>query len=205
MKRFLTFFSYAFHPLFTPSYASALYFALTRHFFYIAEIYLVFVQVFIVTVLLPVSIFFFLRSLGLMKSSVAIENKERRLPLAFYALLLFVLIKHSFSVTVITELYYFFVGILISALAGLLLILFRQKGSLHVMGVSAFTTYCFSLAAYYEVNLLPVIAFMVFATGAVASSRIYSGQHSLSEVTLGALLGILPQVVLWPVWLLPAL
>ena len=205
MKRFLAFFSYVFHPLFTPSYASALYFALTRNFFYPQEIYLVFVQVFIVTVLLPVSIFFLLRSLGLMRSSVAIENKERRLPLAFYALLLFVLIKHSFSVTVITELYYFFLGILISTLAALLLVLFRQKGSLHVMGVSALTVYCFSLAAYYEVNLLPLVAIMVFATGAVASSRMYSGNHSLGEVTLGALLGILPQVVLWPVWLLPAL
>lgn len=205
MKSFLSFFAYFFHPLFTPSYATVFYFLITRNFFFRHEIYLIFVQVLIVTVLLPVSLFFLLRSLGLLRSSLILDKKERRLPLACYALLLLVLIKHSFSVITITELYYFFIGSFISIIMALLLVLFHQKGSLHVMGISALTMFVISVSAYYHISFLPLIAIMVVCTGLVASSRMYSGTHSLGEVTLGALLGILPQVALWPIWLIPSL
>ncbi|HYD90721.1 MAG TPA: hypothetical protein VEA37_04440, partial [Flavobacterium sp.] len=172
--------------------------------FYRHEIYLVFIQVLILTVLLPLSIFYLLRSLGMLKSRMT-DKKERRMPLAIYTLLLLFLIKYSFSVFVVPELYYYFLGTLISAVLALALVLFGYKASLHMMGIASLTLFVISISAYYHIRFLGIIAFFIICAGMVGSSRLAAKNHSLGEVALGALLGIIPQVLLWFVWLLPAL
>jgi len=204
MKRILPVFSYIFHPLFVPVYATLFYFVITKNFFYQHEIYLVFIQVLILTVLLPISLFYLLRSLGLIKSRSHINKKERRLPLAFYCLLLFVLLTQSFTSLVIPELYYFFLGCLISTMLALLLVLFSFKASLHMIGIMALTAFIISISAYYHITFLNLISFLVICVGFTASSRLHNKHNTMNEVVLGMLLGLLPQIGLWFIWLLPA-
>ncbi|RZJ67267.1 MAG: hypothetical protein EOO45_15545 [Flavobacterium sp.] len=205
MKRLLPLFSYLFHPLFIPVYATLFYFLITRNFFYQHEIYLVFIQVLILTVLLPISLYYLLQSLGLAKSTMLPDKKERRLPLAFYAVLLVVLLKHSFAVLVVPELYYYFLGSLVSTLLALLLILFRHKASLHMVGITSLTIFVISISAYYQIRFLNLIAFFIICMGFTASSRLYARAHSYSEIFLGVMVGALPQIGLWYFWLMPAL
>jgi hypothetical protein len=205
MQKFLAAFTYIFNPLLVPAYATLFYFLVTRNFFYRHEIYLVFIQVLILTLLLPISIFYLLKSLGLIKTKMLLDKKERRLPLAFYCILLLILVKYSLSIFVIPELYYYFLGSLISAALALMLILFNHRSSLHVLGVASLTMFIISISAYYHIQLLSLIAFFILCTGMVASARLQAKAHTLAEVTLGALLGILPQVALWFVWLVPSL
>ena len=204
MKKILPVFAYLFHPLFIPAYATLFYFLITQNFFYRHEIYLVFIQVLILTVLLPMSVFYLLRSLGMLKSRMA-DKKERRLPLAIYAMLLLFLIKYSFSVFVVPELYYYFLGTLISAMLALTLVLFGYKASLHMIGIASLTLFIISISAYYHIRFLGLIAFIIICAGMVGSSRLAAKNHSLGEVVLGVLVGIIPQVLLWFIWLLPAL
>jgi hypothetical protein len=204
MKRLLPLFTYIFHPLFISVYATLFYFIITKNFFYHHEIYLVFIQVLILTVLLPISLFYLLRSLGFIKSNKHLEKKERRLPLAFYAILLFVLIKQSFSSVVVPELYYFFLGCLISTMLALIFILFSYKPSLHMMGITALTSFIISISAYYHITFLNLIAFFIVCTGFTASARLYKNRSSAGELILGMLIGLLPQVGLWFIWLLPS-
>lgn len=204
MKRLLPTFSYIFHPLFIPVYVTLFYFFITKNFFYNHEIYLVFIQVLILTILLPISLFYLLRSLGLIRSKMMLDKKERKLPLAFYAVLLVVLLKQSFSEMVIPELYYYFVGSLISTLTALGLLLFNHKASLHMLGITSLTVFIISISAYYHIRFLNLIAFLIVCCGLVASSRLQAKAHTNSELVLGILLGIVPQVGLWFLWLLPA-
>ncbi|ALM48893.1 hypothetical protein AMR72_08320 [Flavobacterium psychrophilum] len=203
MKKFLAIFSYLFHPLFVPVYATLFYFLVANTFFYKHEIYLAFIQILIVTVLLPLSIFYLLRSLGMMKTRM-FEKKERRLPLAIYAMLLLFLIKYSLSIVVIPELYYYFTGCLISTVLALALVLTGHKASLHMVAMASFTVFIISISAYYHIRFLNLIAFFVLCSGVVATSRLQAKEHSMGEVVLGTLLGIIPQIGLWFVWLLPS-
>lgn len=205
MRRILPAFSYIFHPLFISVYATLFYFVVTKNFFYEHEIYLAFLQVLILTVLLPVSMYYLLRSLGLIKTKMLLDKGERKLPLAFQALLLVILIKHSFSILVIPELFYYFLGYLISTLLMLILALFRFKASLHMMGISALTVFTISISAYYHIYLLNLIAFFIVCMGFTASSRLLSEEHTMKDIVLGSLLGIVPQAALWFIWLMPAL
>jgi hypothetical protein len=205
MQRFLRSFGYLFHPLFVPVYATLFYFLIAQNYFYKHEIYLVFLQVLILTVLLPISLYYLLKSLGKIKSKILLDKKERCLPLAFYAVLLFILIKHSFSTFVIQELYYYFLGILISTLLALSLVLTGHKASLHMMAMASFTVFIISISVYYQVRFVSVVAFLILCCGFVASSRLLVKAHNLSEIALGTLIGVLPQIGLWYVWLLPAI
>lgn len=203
MKKFLAIFSYIFHPLFVPVYATLFYFVVANSFFYEHEIYLAFIQILILTVLLPMSIFYLLRSLGKMKSRLP-NAKERRLPLAIYALLILFLIKYSLSIIVIPELYYYFTGVLISTVITLGLAFGNFSPSLHTMAVASLTVFVIGISSYYHITFLYLIAFLILCSGFVGSSRMEVKAHSLSEVLLGALIGIVPQVGLWFIWLVPA-
>ncbi|HRZ31251.1 MAG TPA: hypothetical protein P5188_02985, partial [Flavobacterium sp.] len=62
MKKILPIFSYLFHPLFISVYASLLYFILFRDFYVLQEMYLFMIQIVIITVLIPISLFYLLLS-----------------------------------------------------------------------------------------------------------------------------------------------
>ncbi|MXN92079.1 hypothetical protein GR160_12660 [Flavobacterium sp. Sd200] len=204
MRKFISAFTYIFHPLFVPVYATLFYFLVAHSYFYKHEIYLVFLQVFILTILLPISLYYLLRSLGKIRSKVLLDKKERRLPLAFYSVLLLILIEHSFSVFVVPELYYYFLGVLISTVAALALVLAGFKSSLHMMAISSFTLFTIGISVYYHVRFINLIALLIMCCGLVASSRLQAKAHTMGELALGTLVGILPQVGLWYVWLLPS-
>ena len=204
MQRFLRSFGYLFHPLFIPVYATLFYFFVARTYFYKHEIYLVFIQVLILTVLLPISLYYLLKSLGKIKSSILLDKKERRLPLAFYSFLLFILIQHSFSTFVIPELYFYFLGILISTLLALSFVLIGYKSSLHMMAIASFTVFVIGISLYYNIRFVSLVAFLIVCCGFVASSRLMVKAHSLSELALGTFIGIAPQIALGYVWLLPS-
>lgn len=204
MKKILSPFSYVFHPLLIPVYATLFYFMANR-LYYPYEMYLVFIQVLILTILLPVSIYYLLKSLGRINSVMVPDNKQRRLPLAIHCVLLFILLKYSFSIVVIPELYYYFLGSLISAGLALFLIIFNYRASLHMMGITSFTIFIISVSAYYHTGYITLIAIMVLCCGFTASSRLMKKAHSADEIITGTLIGIIPQIILWSLWLLPVM
>ena len=201
MKKLALAFSYFFNPLFIPAYATLFYFFVTHNYFHRHEVYLVFLQVLILTVLIPISVFYLLRSLSVIKEPMLPDKKERRAPLAIYALLLYVLIKHGFSTYVIKELHYYLLGVLISTLIALALAVFRYRISLHVMGVSSLTAFAISISAYYHIQFLAIIAFLIISCGFVATARLDDKNHGWQSIAAGALTGLLPQIALWLVWL----
>lgn len=202
LKKTLPFFSYLFHPLFVSVYASLFYFFVTREFFYPYEIFLIVFQIAILTVFLPISMYFLLKSLGLAKSSIMLhEKKERRLPLAFQAMFYLVLIEHSFSTVVVPELYYFFLGALISTLLTLILIVLHFKASIHMIALSGMTLFVMAISIHYGIPFVSLIAFLITMIGFVASSRLYMQAHTMRELLVGILVGILPQITLWYFWL----
>lgn len=205
MDRFIKLFSYLFYPLFIPAYATLFYFLLAGKYLYSHEVYLIFIQVLILTVLLPVSVYYLLRSLGIVKNKMLSDKKERRLPLAINCLLLLMLIEYSFREFSIKELYFYFLGTLISYAGALAMVLRHVKASLHMLAISSLTMFIISLSLYYHVRFIYVIAFMVLCCGFVASSRLQAKAHTLTELFLGTLLGIIPQAGLWYIWLLPTL
>jgi hypothetical protein len=195
-------FSYIFHPIFVSLYGTLFYFLIDQNFTYeLTTIYLTLIQVSILTLFLPLALFFLLVSVGIVKSFTEATIKERRLPIAIQALLLFILLKFSVSLDYIPELYFYFLGGLISALLALLATLIKHKASLHMIGISALTTFIYFLCVHFELPFVNTLALSIVCMGLVGSSRLYMKSHTPIELVTGCIIGITPQLLLWVVWL----
>ena len=201
LKKILPIFSYIFHPIFVSLYGALFYFLITQNFFYPSQIYVTLLQVTILTLFLPLSIYFLFRSLGFVTSFTEATLKERRMPIAIQAIMLMVLLKFSVSREVTVELYYFFLGGLFSGILALASVLLKFKASLHMIGITALTAFTYGLSVYYKLPFVNLFAFSIVCIGLVASSRLYMKAHTYPELVVGLLIGLLPQVILYRFWL----
>ncbi len=165
-----------------------------------AKILLV-IQVVIITILIPITVFFLLRSLGRIDTIMVKDLGQRRLPLVAQALLFFLLLRESLSLEYMPELYFFFVAVFISTIGSLLSLLLRVKSSLHMAGMGGLVFFIIGLSFHNAVNVIHTVAFLFVMTGFVASSRLQMKAHDNRELIVGFLIGMLPQVCLFPLWL----
>lgn len=200
-KKCLPIFSYIFHPIFSSIYGTLFFFVIAKNYFNNPQIYITLIQVTILTVLMPLSMYFLFRSLGLLSSFTEASIAERRMPIAIQAILLFVLIKYSISKEMFTELYYFFLGGLLSTLVVLSAVLLKFKASLHMIGISAITAFIYGLSVYYQLPFTYLIGICIICMGFVASSRLYKKAHTPIELIAGIFIGMVPQLLLFKYWL----
>ena len=90
----------------------------------------------IITIFIPIVVFFLLKNLGVVETIYLKEAKERKFPLMIQCILLLLIIKMIFDPYEDPEIYYFFVGILFSAFSALVMVFFKLKVSLHQIGVA---------------------------------------------------------------------
>ena len=201
LKKALPIFSYIFHPIFVSLYGALFYFLITKNFFYPSQIYVTLLQVTILTLFLPLSIYFLFKSLGIVSSFTEATLKERRMPIAVQAIMLLILLRFSVSKEVTVELYYFFLGGLISGVLALASVVLKFKASLHMIGITALTAFTYGLSVYYKLPFVNLFAFCIVCIGLVASSRLYMKAHNYTELIVGLLIGLIPQVYLFRYWL----
>ncbi|MFN7100231.1 MAG: hypothetical protein ACK4M4_07660 [Flavobacterium sp.] len=201
LKKILPIFSYIFHPIFISLYGTLFFFLIANSFFYNSQIIVTLVQVTILTFLLPLSMYFLFRSLGVVSSFTEASISERRMPIAVQAILLFVLIKFSVSRDTVAELYFFFLGGFLSSVIVLASVILKFKASLHMIGISALTCFIFGLSMYYQLPFVNLNAFCIVCIGLVASSRLHMKAHTYTELIAGMIIGAGPQVFLYQYWL----
>ncbi|WP_348812854.1 hypothetical protein [Flavobacterium maritimum] len=201
MKKILPIFSYIFHPIFIPVFASLVYLFFNDTYFSTREILIVLLQVIILTVVIPILFFFLLRSTGKIESIMIAEVSQRKIPLVIQCFLIILLIRKSITVDRYPELHFFFLAGLLSTLAALILLYARIKASLHMMTISALTVFVIGLSLHFQIRNLYLITFLILMNGFVASSRLEMKAHTYKELVVGLLLGLIPQLLLLYLWL----
>ncbi|WP_130733355.1 hypothetical protein [Flavobacterium sp. J27] len=162
---------------------------------------MILLQVGILTLLLPLSLYYLFYSMGLVKSFTEANLKERKIPIMIQAVLLFILIKFSSSFDTLPELYYFFLGGFLSSILAFLAVSLKFKASLHMIAICSLATFIYSLSLHLQFYFINSIAFIIIATGFVASSRLYMKSHTPIELIVGSCIGVLSQIAFWHFWL----
>ena len=201
LKKILTFFSYVFHPIFITVYAALFYFFSNTTYYTNLEKLLVIFQIVIITILLPVLFFFVLRSLGQINSMMVADISQRKIPLVIHCFLTILLIRKSITLENFPEFHFFLIGGLMSTIIALVLLFFKTKASLHMVGISALTVFVIGLSIHNQIFNGYWIAFLVLMNGFVASSRLEMKAHTPRELIIGFIWGIIPQLFLLPYWL----
>lgn len=201
LKKYLALFSYIFHPVFIPVFATLFYiFAKSVAIGYQEKIFIL-LQVFIVTLVVPILFFFLLKATGKISSLMVPDISERKLPLVIQSFLIIILVKQSITLERYNELHFFMLGALMSTLIALILLFFKSKSSLHMMGLTGLTLFYFGLSMVYQTQNILLFAILIFINGLVASSRLEMKAHTIKEILIGMLLGGGPQLLLMPLWL----
>lgn len=201
MKKILPFFSYVFHPIFIPILGTLFYILYSDN-FYSKDFYnLLLLQVVIITFFLPLAFFYLLRTFGKVDTIMLSDLSQRKMPLLMQIILTAVLIQKSVTIDRFPELYFFFLGGIGSTFIAFALIFVKIKASIHMIAMSALSFFVIGLSMHNELNIIYTIASLFLITGIVASSRLVMKAHTIEELIIGYAAGMLPQVLLWILWL----
>ncbi|WP_420571695.1 hypothetical protein [Kordia sp.] len=201
MRAFLNLISYIFHPIFIPVMATVGYFLVTPRMYELGFKIDVAITISIFTIFIPILIFILLKRFGLIDSIFVKKVEQRKIPLYIYVLVLFLIITKVITKSIFAELYDFFLGSLIAALACLVLVLFRVKASMHMMGISGLVMFLIVLSITYQLNITFALSILIFAIGLVATSRLFLKAHTVSELIIGFFIGWIPQLLVTFHWL----
>ena len=201
MDRILKSISFIFHPLIMPLLGVLFYFSKSPRFIPYDIIQAKIISIFILTIILPVLLFFLLKTLG-KANSIYLENTQERIyPLILNCVVILIVLQRILSPSQLIELYYFFVGILISSMTCLILAIFNFKARIHMISVSGVFMFFINLSIHFSINIIGTLALMSILTGAIATSRLHMKAHSYKELIFGVLIGLIPQLLLVRYWL----
>ena len=201
LKKILPIFSYILHPLFISVYAVLIFFYFGNNYSEYFQIYGIIIQIVIITIFIPITFYYLLLSLKKVDSVMLEQTSQRKIPLLIHAVLLTILIRKSIPVDDFTELYFFFLGSLVSTILALIMVYFNYKVSLHMIGVTALTVFTMGISWHFQVRMITVIIILLLCSGLVGSSRLVMKAHSQKELVLGSLIGSIPQLGLLYLWL----
>lgn len=201
MHKLLKFASYFFHPIFISFIGVGLFYTYSAK--YHPETYVAnrLLQLFILTIIIPLLCFRVLKKLGFVKSIMAEDIRERRIPYFIAICLNLYIAFYIFNTGQEIELRYFFFGISYTSIAFFFLSILKFKASLHMAAISGITTFLIGLSIHFQTNMIPIIGISLFINGLVASSRLHLKAHTVIELIIGSTLGIIPQFMMFVYWL----
>jgi hypothetical protein len=160
-----------------------------------------FLQIIIITFLLPLAFFYLLKTYGKIDSIMVSNIAHRKIPLLLHIVLLTILITKSITLDRFPTLYFYFLGGILSAAMTFVLLYAKIKASLHMVGMSSLTAFIIGLSLHNQINTIHLVTFFVLMNGLVASSRLVMKAHTNKELLIGFLCGLLPQLALFYFWL----
>lgn len=201
MDKLLKSISYIFHPLIMPLLGVLFYFSKSPRYIPIEIIQAKVVSLFILTIILPVLLYFLLKTIGIVNTVNLKTTKERIYPLILSSIIVLIVIQRILTVSQSVELYYFFIGILISNIACLILVIMKVKASIHMMAISGLFMFFIALSIHFSININTTLILMPIIMGAIATSRLHLKAHTYIELILGTFFGFIPQLILVTYWL----
>lgn len=198
MKKLFGTFSYLFHPVLIPFFTTFGYYWMTRFMYHPQEIYISLFQVAVMTIFLPMTIYLFLKSIGLLKSSIMVHHvRERLAPIFLNIVLIGILIFIIFENNSNLALKRFFVALSTSYILLFVTVWMRKKWSIHMMNIAAMATFLIFNAMFLNYHPLEISIFSILLSGALATSRLALYAHTPSEIVSGSLVGLLPQILMF--------
>ena len=201
MHYFLKSISFIFHPLIMPALGVLFYFSKTPRFIPDPLIKAKLFSISILTIVLPILLFYLLKTIKKVDTIYLKTTEERIIPLLLNCVITLLIIRRVLPPDEILELYYFFVGVLCSTLSCLILAMFKVKASIHMLAASGFFMFATAIGIHFQVNINGSIALMLVLLGAIATSRLHLNAHTNTELIIGFFIGLMPQLLLINFWL----
>ncbi|EAR02262.1 hypothetical protein [Maribacter sp. HTCC2170] len=201
MKFFQKAISYIFHPLFIPIAGTLAYFLITPKYSPLELQSGNILPIFILTVIIPIITFLILRNIGYVNSIQLPTIQERKYPLYINLVILLMIVYKVIPNNYIIELYFYFVGLIAATFATIILLFFKVKSSMHLLGMGSLFMFLVNLSIHFEINITLALSLFILAIGLVSTSRLYLKAHTKAELILGFGIGLISQLLTVKYWL----
>lgn len=201
MQHILKSISFIFHPLIMPFLGVGFYFLKSPRFIPETTIMAKLFSIGILTIVLPILLFYLLKTINKINSIYLETTKERIWPLILNCTIVILILNRVLTLNEIPELYFFFIGILCSTLACLILAFLKFKVSIHMIASAGLFMFVVAIGIHFKININGTIAAMCIVMGAIATSRLHLKAHSLVELIIGFFIGLIPQLIMLNYWL----
>lgn len=153
------------------------------------------------TIILPILLYYLLKTTRRVNSIHLDSTKERIIPLVLNAIIVLLVTQRIIPINEMVELYFFFIGILLSTMACLILAILKFKASIHMIAAGGVLMFFIALSIHFSINIIGTIALFFIIVGAIATSRLHMNAHSNIELIIGFFVGLIPQLILLNYWL----
>lgn len=201
MRHILKSIPFIFHPLIMPFLGVGFYFLKSPRFIPETTIIAKLFSIGILTIVLPILLFYLLKTINKINSIYLETTKERIWPLILNCTIVVLILKRVLTQNEIPELYFFFIGILCSTLACLILAFLNFKVSIHMIAAAGLFMFVVAIGIHFKININGTIAAMCIVMGAIATSRLHLKAHSSIELIIGFFIGLIPQLIMLNYWL----
>jgi hypothetical protein len=201
IQRILRSISFIFHPLMMPLLGVVFYFSKTPRFIPEPIVKAKLFSITILTVILPILLYYLLKTLRKVDSLYLETTHERILPLIINCAIILLILNRVLTQNEIPELYFFFIGILSSTIACLILAILKFKASIHMIASAGFFMFAVAVGIHFKININGTIALMSVILGAIATSRLHLKAHTPVELIIGFFVGLFPQLIMLNYWL----
>ena len=155
----------------------------------------------LLTILLPILLYFLLKTLRKVNSAQLKSTQERIFPLVINSIIVFIVVQRILPQNQFIELYFFFIGILLSTLTCLMLAIVKFKASIHMIASGGVFFFFIAISIHYSININGTIALFSIIIGAIATSRLHLKAHTNIELIIGFFIGLIPQLLMLNYWL----
>ena len=193
--------SFVFHPIIMPLLGVIFYFSKSPRFIPRDVIEAEIISLTILTIILPILLYFLLKTIGKTKSIYLKTTKERIIPLLLNIIICILIVIRVLPSNQIIELYFFFIGILISNVVCLVLAMLKFKASIHMIAIAGIIMFALSISLHFGKNLNGSLALLFLIAGAIATSRLHLKAHTNVELIFGFCIGLFPQLLVLSYWL----
>ena len=185
--------SYILHPIFIPIYVTILYINIFRDVLTdeLGEYLLSLVG--IGTVALPLLTIFLLKKTNQISSILLEKSAERIIPIISTGVYLYITAKLLMTGNLNSPLNSYLIGMVVT-LSWILIFTRRMKVSLHTAAISSALGFLIYLSHSFLINLQVAIIITIITTGIVSTARLKLKAHTCTEIAVGIIFGIIPQL-----------
>jgi len=197
---FYKFVSLIFHPLLFSFIGTFLYLFLSPKHFIKKQEYLILIVIFVSTYIFPIFLLIFLKKMNFIKDFYLKSIEERKFPILFFIVLLFLIGKMLLNLQIVDLLAFSFYGVALALFITYILFWLNIKSSLHTLGIGGIIGLVIIMSFEYQLNFNFLIAVLFILSGVISVSRIKLKAHLNKEVYIGFIIGIMAQLIIFQVY-----
>ncbi|MFD1293263.1 hypothetical protein ACFQ5N_05385 [Lutibacter holmesii] len=192
--------SYFFHPINFSLIGTLLYFLFVPKYIFIQQKYIILVVLFLSTYIFPLILLLLMKRFGLIQTYHLTSIEERKFPTILFISICIFIGQWLLKASIVNILALYYIGFAWCLIISYIFLYFNKKISLHTAAIGGLIGFLLYFSYYFKINIILLLVGFFILSGIIATARLELKAHTMIEVVLGYILGILTQLLVFGIY-----